>query len=223
MKNPSSKRLVPVGVGVATLVLTAVVVGIAQIPTGERTAAGGTVSAPAQQSSPAQQSESPSAIPETTQAATPGPSATAPKATPSATAAPGSGVSSPPSGQAAPAPGATQSAQAAPPPAAPPAAPAPQSADAQTVQRVRTSCTNRMQSDAASSGVVTGTAVGRPYTLVALEFAGTPERSSAKSGLASYDVVVRVTTKLVDGPVQANQRVCRVYDSDSHVDWLPVG
>jgi hypothetical protein len=80
-----------------------------------------------------------------------------------------------------------------------------------------------MQSDAASSGVVTGTAVGRPYTLVSLEFAGVPERSSAKAGLASYDVVVRVTTKLADGPVQANQRVCRVYDYDSHVDWLPVG
>jgi hypothetical protein len=80
-----------------------------------------------------------------------------------------------------------------------------------------------LQSDAANSGIVIGTVVPRPFTVVSIAFSGTPVRSTAASGLASYDVVMKVTTKLVDGPAQDGQRVCRVYDADAHVDWLPVG
>jgi hypothetical protein len=112
----------------------------------------------------------------------------------------------------------------------PGSAPAPSSSqppdtgpDAQTVERVTDSCSRRLQSDAVNSGVVTGPVVPRPYTLVSVAFVGAPRRSSAGPGLESYDVTTTVTTRPVDGPVQTDQRVCRVYDYDSHVDWLPVG
>ena len=63
----------------------------------------------------------------------------------------------------------------------------------------------------------------RPYSLVSVEYAGIPHRSTAGPGLESYDVELSVTTQPLDGPAQTDRRVCRVYDYDSHVDWLPAG
>ncbi|MGM7776278.1 hypothetical protein ACSVHC_09730 [Arthrobacter sp. KNU-44] len=110
-------------------------------------------------------------------------------------------------------------------PAPAPAVPAPvqQALDAAGIQRIKDSCTARLQSDAAHSSIVTGTVVPRPFTVVSIAFSGNPVQSTAASGLASYDILMKITLKLVDGPAQDSVRVCRVYDSDSHVDWLPAG
>jgi hypothetical protein len=125
--------------------------------------------------------------------------------------------------------GQTPSSAPAPPPSPPapasqpPASQPPGTLDALTVQRVTDSCSRRLQSDAVNSGVVTGTVVPRPYSLVSVEFIGAPQRSTAGPGLESYDVHLSVITQPVDGPAQTDRRVCRVYDYDSHVDWLPAG
>ncbi|MFK4299082.1 cytoskeletal protein RodZ [Arthrobacter sp. GAS37] len=154
---------------------------------------------------------------------TPGATASAQAASASASAA---SASAAPSNQApVPAPASTAkpdapvSAPAAPAPA--PAAPAPeaQGLDAAGIQRIKDSCTARLQSDAAHSSIVTGTVVPRPFTVVSIAFSGNPVQSTA----ASHDILMKITTKLVDGPAQDSVRVCRVYDSDSHVDWLPAG
>lgn len=161
--------------------------------------------------------------------ATKTPTAT-PSATPSAPAANASVSAAPSSQAAAPAPAASAKPDVpvapVPAPAAPaPAVPAPvaQSLDAAGIQHIMDRCTARLQSDAAHSAIVTGTVVSRPFTIVSIAFSGNPLRSAAASGLASYDILMKVTTKLVDGPAQDGVRVCRVYDSDSHVDWLPAG
>ncbi len=156
-------------------------------------------------------------------AATPGATASAPAASASASAAPSSQAPVPP-----PASSAKPDAPVAPAPAAPapaPAAPAAggQSLDTAGIQRIKDSCTARLQSDAAHSSIVTGTVVPRPFTVVSIAYSGNPVQSTAASGLASYDILMKITTKLVDGPAQDSVRVCRVYDSDSHVDWLPAG
>jgi hypothetical protein len=88
---------------------------------------------------------------------------------------------------------------------------------------VTDSCSRRLQSDASNSGIVSGTVVPRPYSLVSVEYGGLPQRSTAGPGLESYDVELTVTTQPPDGPAQTDRRVCRVYDYDSHVDWLPAG
>jgi hypothetical protein len=88
---------------------------------------------------------------------------------------------------------------------------------------VTDSCSRRLQSDASNSGIVSGTVVPRPYSLVSVEYVGSPHRSTAAPGLESYDVELSVTTQPSDGPAQTDRRVCRVYDYDSHVDWLPGG
>ena len=166
-----------------------------------------------------------------TAAATPGATASAPAASASASAGPSGqapvpapATSAQPDAPVAPAPAAP--APVAPAPAAPaPAAPAPvaQGLDAAGIQRIKDSCTARLQSDAAHSSIVTGTVVPRPFTVVSIAYSGNPVQSTAASGLASYDILMKITTKLVDGPAQDSVRVCRVYDSDSHVDWLPAG
>lgn len=179
--------------------MVAVVVGLAQIPGGAGTAAGGAAQL----------------IPPAVQATSAGvPAGEVPAATPTAGQPPGG---QPPSSAAAP--------PAAPPsPGQPPASePAGAAPDAQAVQRVTDSCSRRLQSDAANSGIVSGTVVPRPYSLVSVEYAGTPHRSTAGPGLESYDVELSVTTQPLDGPAQTDRRVCRVYDYDSHVDWLPAG
>ena len=163
-----------------------------------------------------------------TAAATPGASASAPAASASASAGPSGqapvpapATSAKPDAPVAPAPAAPAPAPAAPAPAAP--APVAQGLDAAGIQRIKDSCTARLQSDAAHSGIVTGTVVPRPFTIVAVAFSGNPVESTAASGLASYDILMKITTKLVDGPAQDSVRVCRFYDSDSHVVWLPAG
>ncbi|GAA3319664.1 hypothetical protein [Arthrobacter ramosus] len=157
-----------------------------------------------------------------TPAATPSATASAQAASASASAA---SASAAPSNQApVPAPASTAKPDApvpapaapAPAPAAPPGA---QGLDAAGIQRIKDSCTARLQSDAAHSSIVTGTVVPRPFTVVSIAFSGNPVQSTA----ASYDILMKITTKLVDGPAQDSVRVCRVYDSDSHVDWLPAG
>ncbi|UKA63101.1 hypothetical protein [Arthrobacter sp. FW306-04-A] len=172
-----------------------------------------------------------------TASATPSASAAnnTPSATPSgATSTPAANASSSaaPSSQApAPAPVASSKpeAPAAPvpaPPAPAPAAPAPgaQGLDGAGIQRIEDICTARLQSDAAHSGTVTGTVVPRPYIVVSIAFSGTPVRSTGATGLPAYDVLMKTTIKLADGPAQDGQRVCRVYDADAHVvDWLPAG
>ncbi|GAA4049686.1 hypothetical protein GCM10023063_41730 [Arthrobacter methylotrophus] len=159
------------------------------------------------------------------------PSATGSAKAPSAGAAANPSVSAAPSSQAATpaasAPGSAKPdvpvtpASAAPVPAVP--APAAPGLDASGVQRIENACTARLQSDASHSSIVTGTVVPRPFTIVSVAFSGTPARSTAASGKASYDVLMKITTKLVDGPSQDGVRVCRVYDSDSRVDWIPAG
>ncbi|MFF2300012.1 hypothetical protein [Arthrobacter sp. NPDC058127] len=147
--------------------------------------------------------------------------ATSPSAAPSSQApvsAPAS--SAKPDNPVAPAPA---PAAPAPAPAAPAPAPVAPGLDTAGIQRIKDSCTARLQSDAANSGIVTGTVVPRPFTVVSIAFSGNPVESTAASGLASYDILMKITTKLVDGPAQDSVRVCRVYDSDSHVDWLPAG
>ncbi|MGO4858340.1 hypothetical protein [Arthrobacter sp. 2MCAF14] len=166
-----------------------------------------------------------------TPATTPSATASAPAASASASAASASAsASSPPSSQApVPAPASSAKPDApVPAPAVPapaPAAPAPgaQGLDADGIQRIKDSCTARLQSDAAHSSIVTGTVVPRPFTVVSIAFSGNPVQSTAASGLASYDILMKITLKLVDGPAQDSVRVCRVYDSDLHVDWLPAG
>ncbi|MHC6218973.1 hypothetical protein [Arthrobacter sp. MMS24-S77] len=146
---------------------------------------------------------------------TPAANASSSAAPSSQAAAPGPAITSKPDAPVAPAPA----------PAAPAPAPAPgaQGLDAAGIQRIEDTCSARLKSDAAHSGTVTGTVVPRPFIVVSIAFSGTPVRSTAASGLASYDVLMKITTKLVDGPTQDGVRVCRVYDSDSHVDWLPAG
>ncbi|MGO4584853.1 hypothetical protein AB4Z38_13325 [Arthrobacter sp. 2RAF6] len=169
----------------------------------------------------------------TVSAAASAPGATkTPAATPGATASPPAANAAPSSQAPVPAPASSAKPDApvapvpAPPAPAPaPAAPAPvaQGLDAAGIQRIKDSCTTRLQSDAAHSGIVTGTVVPRPFTIVSIAYSGNPVQSTAASGLASYDILMKITTKLVDGPAQESVRVCRVYDSDSHVDWLPAG
>ncbi len=162
-----------------------------------------------------------------TPATTPSATASAPAA--SAASASASASSAPSSEALVPAPASSAKPDApVPAPAAPapaPAAPAPvqQGLDAAGIQHVKDSCTARLQSDAAHSSIVTGTVVPRPFTVVSVAFSGNPTQSTAPSGLASYDILMKITVKLVDGPAQDSVRVCRVYDSDSHVDWLPAG
>ncbi|MEZ2392012.1 hypothetical protein AB6813_21215 [bacterium RCC_150] len=109
----------------------------------------------------------------------------------------------------------------APAPVAPAPAPAAQGLDAAGIKRIEDTCTARLQNDSASSAVVTGQVVPRPFTVVSIAFVGTPVRSTGTSGQAAYDILMKTTTKLVDGPTQDGQRICRVYDSGTHVDWLP--
>ncbi len=222
--------------------MVAVVVGLAQIPGGAGTAAGGaapltppaaqatTAEAPAGQPPAAAAPGSPArsngqepngAAPQGQVSGSPAPATADPAAT-----APGS-AATPTVGQP---PGGQPPSSAAAPPVAPPSSgqpppsePAGAAPDAQAVQRVTDSCSRRLQSDAANSGIVSGTVVPRPYSLVSVEYAGTPHRSTAGPGLESYDVELSVTTQPVDGPAQTDRRVCRVYDYDSHVDWLPAG
>ncbi|WP_284754492.1 hypothetical protein [Arthrobacter sp. efr-133-R2A-120] len=144
------------------------------------------------------------------------PSSQAPVSAPASSAKPDNPVA--PAPAPAPAPAAP-----APAPAAPAPAPVAPGLDAAGIQRIKDSCTARLQSDATNSGIVTGTVVPRPFTVVSIAFSGNPVQSTAASGLASYDILMKITTKLVDGPAQDSVRVCRVYDSDSHVDWLPAG
>lgn len=158
-----------------------------------------------------------------TPVATPGATASAPAASASASAA---SASAAPSSQApVPAPASSAKPDApVPAPAVPapaPAAPAPgaQGLDAAGIQRIKDRCTARLQSDADHSSIVTGTVVPRPFTVVSIAYSGNPVQSTA----ASYDILMKITLKLVDGPAQDSVRVCRVYDSDSHVDWLPAG
>lgn len=224
-----------VGVAAATVVMVGVVVGFAQIPTGVRTGEGGVapIGPPSSFSAPGGTSSSTDA----TAPVAADPTATAPGASVHGQATPGAAPTDPSPGPnpatAGPAPTtATPGPGKAPEPSTEPGpgkAPAPGSQppdagpDAQTVQRVTDSCSRRLQSDAVNSGVVTGPVVPRPYTLVSVAFVGAPQRSSAGPGLESYDVTTTVSTRPVDGPVQTDQRVCRVYDYDSHVDWLPLG
>ena len=156
--------------------------------------------------------------------ATKTPSATASAQAASASASAASASAAPSNQAPVPAPASTAKPDApvpapaapAPAPAAPPGA---QGLDAAGIQRIKDSCTARLQSDAAHSSIVTGTVVPRPFTVVSIAFSGNPVQSTA----ASYDILMKITTKLVDGPAQDSVRVCRVYDSDSHVDWLPAG
>lgn len=211
-----------VGVAAATVVMVGVVVGFAQIPTGVRTGEGGVapIGPPSSFSVPG----GPSSPTDATAPAAADPTATAPGASVHGQATPGAATTDPSSEPApttagpepgkAPEPGSAPAPSSQPPDAGP---------DAQTVERVTDSCSRRLQSDAVNSGVVTGPVVPRPYTLVSVAFVGAPRRSSAGPGLESYEVTTTVTTRPVDGPVQTDQRVCRVYDYDSHVDWLPLG
>lgn len=191
--------------------MVATVVGLAQIPGGAWTTAGGSA---ALTPPTAQASGGPAP-------AAADPAATAPgqAATPTAGQPPGG---PPPSYSAAPSAAAPPAVppSSGPPPASEPTGAAP---DAQAVQRVTDSCSRRLQSDAANSGIVSGTVVPRPYSLASVEYAGIPHRSTAGPGLESYDVELAVTTQPADGPAQTDRRVCRVYDYDSHVDWLPAG
>jgi hypothetical protein len=228
VKKVPAKMLLPVGIGLTTIILVGVVAGVVQMSADGRTGSGEPVAASSTSSS-----VSPGSSPQVIASGTPavsaspdGPMTTIPEPAPPAQSAE---PADPPAEEAtsvAPPPGQGSQASspaAAPPAAGPPAAVAPAPADAQTVQRVKDSCTSRLEGDAASSGLVAGPAVGRPFTLVSLEFLGVPQQSTAASGLASYDVRMRVTTQVVNSPAQTGDRVCRVYDYDSHVDWLPAG
>jgi hypothetical protein len=229
--------------------MVAIVVGLAQIPSGEWTTAGGSapLTPPAAQVAASQAPTDPA----NTGPASPDPkppdqatSAQAPTTAPGTAGSAGNtaGAVAPPTGDqsaadqsaagqppssAAPSPTPAPSApaQSGPPSSAPPAASEPAGAvsDAQTVQRVTDSCSRRLQSDASNSGIVSGTVVPRPYSLVSVEYGGLPRRSTAGPGLESYDVELTVTSQPPDGPAQTDRRVCRVYDYDSHVDWLPAG
>jgi hypothetical protein len=98
-----------------------------------------------------------------------------------------------------------------------------QGLDEAGIQRIKDSCTARLQSDAAHSSIVTGTVVPRPFTVVSIAFSGNPAQSTSASGVASHDILMKITLKLADGPAQDSERVCRVHDSDSLVDWVPAG
>jgi hypothetical protein len=241
MREDFSTRQVPgqLGVAAATVAMVAAVVGLAQIHTGAGTPADGAAAlAPPATSAPSASVPSPlmpGAPSNGTAPATqnPGTTTTVPGPSVQGQPVPQPGetptVPPSPSRDGAPGPtstaGQTPSSAPAPPPSAPAPAtqPPPATPDALTVQRVTDSCSRRLQSDAANSGVVTGTVVPRPYSLVSVEFVGAPQRSTAGSGLESYDVHLSVVTQPVDGPAQTDRRVCRVYDYDSHVDWLPAG
>ncbi|MBP1137955.1 hypothetical protein JOE31_004187 [Arthrobacter sp. PvP023] len=222
VKKLPSNMLLPVGAGVAALIVGGITVGFAQMPVESRTGGG----EPAAASSP-----SPSNIVEASPRATVSgaPAESVEAAGPSAAASePGPPAQS--SGPAADSPDAASAAASEPEPGSPASVPAsaPQTAvateapaDAVTVQRVKDSCSSRLESDAASSSIVAGPVVGRPFTLVSLDFLSVPQRSTATSGLASYDVSMTVTTQMLNSPTETSQRVCRVYDYDSHVDWLP--
>lgn len=160
------------------------------------------------------------------------PSATASAPTPNASAGTAAAGAAPSTQAAVPAPPVSATPDApVPGPAAPvpgptapvpaPAAPAP--AQQGLDQRIKDSCTARLQSDAAHSSIVTGTVVPRPFTVVSIAFSGNPVPSTSASGLASHDILMNITLKLADGPAQDSERVCRVHDSDSLVDWLPAG
>ncbi|WAH98502.1 hypothetical protein [Arthrobacter sp. MMS18-M83] len=214
MKRAAKAGIVVAGV-VAVGLAGAITLNATQ--TGSRSIQGGTtpVTASATPSASAA-ANAPSATPG---AATPTPAANAsPSAAPSSQApAPAPTASSKPEAPAAPVP-----APAEPAPAAP--APGAQGLDGAGIQRIEDTCTARLQSDAAHSGTVTGTVVPRPFIVVSIAFSGTPVRSTGASGLPAYDVLMKTTIKLADGPAQDGQRVCRVYDADAHVvDWLPVG
>ena len=196
------------GVAAATVAMVAIVVGLAQIPSGAWMTAGGAtpLTPPYAQAPTAPTASVPgSPSPSNDQAST-GPAP--------ATADPAGTVQGP-----------TATPTAGQPPTATPTAGIPTGAapGAQAVQRVTDSCSRRLQSDAANSGIVSGTVVPRPYSLVSVEYVGTPRRSTAGPGLESYDVELSVTTQPLDGPAQTDRRVCRVYDYDSRVDWLPAG
>lgn len=224
--------------------MVAIVVGLAQIPSGAWTTAGGSapLTPPAAQVAASRAPTDPaSPDPEPPDQAS---SAQAPTAAPGTAGSAGntSGAVAPPTGDQSPAgqsaagqppssaaasstPAPSAPAQSGPPSSGPPPASEPAGAvsDAQTVQRVTDSCSRRLQSDASNSGIVSGPVVPRPYSLVSVEYGGLPQRSTAGPGLESYDVELTVTTQPPDGPAQTDRRVCRVYDYDSHVDWLPAG
>lgn len=153
------------------------------------------------------------------------PSATASAPTPNASAGTAAAGAAPSTQAAVPAPPVSATADApVPGPAAPAPAPAvPAPAQQELDQRIKDSCTARLQSDAAHSSIVTGTVVPRPFTVVSIAFSGNPVPSTSASGLASHDILMNITLKLADGPAQDSERVCRVHDSDSLVDWLPAG
>lgn len=153
------------------------------------------------------------------------PSATASAPTPNASAGTAAAGAAPSSQSAVPAPAgsATADAPVPGPPAPVPAPAAPAPAQQGLDQRIKDSCTARLQSDAAHSSIVTGTVVPRPFTVVSIAFSGNPVPSTSASGLASHDILMNITLKLADGPAQDSERVCRVHDSDSLVDWLPAG
>lgn len=211
--------------------MVAVVVGLAQIPGGAGTAAGGAapLTPPSAQAPTAPTASVPGSPSQSTghvandqastgsaqAAADPAGTVQGPTATPGPAATPTAGQ--PPSSAAAPPVAPPSSGQ---PPVSEPAGAAP---DAQAVQRVTDSCSRRLQRDAANSGIVSGTVVPRPYSLVSVEYVGTPHRSTAGPGLESYDVELSVTTQPLDAPAQTDRRVCRVYDYDWRVDWLPAG
>lgn len=227
MKISLPKRIVPIGAGVAALILVGVLVGTAQF----QTVGGAGSGAPAAVSSAGPSDPAEAAPQSAASGAGEDPAPSAGATTSGSPAEQSAEPSSPaePSAPAAEPSAAPEPAAAAPPAAAPPAtapAPAPAAdapADAGTVQRLKDSCSRRLESDAASSGVVAGSVVGRPFTLVAVEFVGAPQRSAPNAGLASYDVTMSVTTQMANNPSQTGERVCRVYDYDSHVDWLPAG
>lgn len=216
------KRAAKAGIVVAGVVAVGLAgaITLSATQTGSHSIQGGTT--------PVTASATPSASAATnTPSATPSaaPSTPAANATPSAapsSQAPAPAASSEPEAPAAPVPAPAAPAPAAPAPAAP--APGAQGLDAAVIQRIEDTCTARLQSDAAHSGTVTGTVVPRPYIVVSIAFSGTPVRSTGASGLPAYDVLMKTTIKLADGPAQDGQRVCRVYDANAHiVDWLPAG
>ena len=246
MRKKSSGKQIPgqLGVAAATIAMVAMVVGLAQIP-GAWTTAGDPVALippPVQASigpsaampgAPAPSSDPPSRdpvsngpAPDSSASSGPTPGTAGPAGTPAgpaATPAAGQLPGQPPSSAAGPsaaAPAAGPPSTATAPPSSEPAGAVP---DARAVQRVTDSCSRRLQSDASNSGIVTGTVVPRPYSLVSVEYVGIPHRSTAGPGLESYDVELAVTTQPLDGPAQTDRRVCRVYDYDSHVDWLAAG
>ncbi|MBT8160552.1 MULTISPECIES: hypothetical protein [Arthrobacter] len=211
MKRAAKAGIVVGGV-VAVGLAGAITLNASQVASHSEAAAPPSATASAAAPSPAKSS---SAAPGTPSAAPASPAASSPSAAPSAA----------PAAPAAPAPAATAAAPAPAPaaPAAPAPAPGAGGLTAAQLQHIEDSCTARLQADAASSSVVSGTVVPRPFTVVSISFAGAPVASTGTSGLPAHDILMNTTTKLVDGPTQEGQRVCRVYDTGTKVDWLPVG